>query len=182
MKPYDSRALYSYVVSADSGFAPNPFGDYCTLACCKPQIRQHARIGDWVVGTGSKRTVDNDKLVYAMKISEKASFDAYSKDQRFQYKIPRFVSVEERGDNIYQKDKNGAWIQRPSYYHNTEKQKAIDLSGKFVLISECFFYFGAKAAPIPECFFGLIKKGPGHKRLLGEQVDEFRYMAAREPC
>jgi len=172
VKQNDHIALYSYVVSTDSGFAPNPFGNYCTLGCCKPQIRKHARVEDWVVGTGPK-PVGNDKLVYAMKITEKVIFEDYSKDLRFQYKIPRSVAVEERGDNIYWKDKNGEWIQRPSYYHNTEKQKAIDLSGKNVLISDCFFYFGANATPIPERFFGLIKKGPGHKRLLGQQVDEF---------
>lgn len=33
-------ALYSYVVSSDSGFAPNPFFGVCTLACCKPAIRR----------------------------------------------------------------------------------------------------------------------------------------------
>lgn len=32
--------LYSYVVSTDSGFAPNPFFGVCTLACCKPAIRR----------------------------------------------------------------------------------------------------------------------------------------------
>jgi hypothetical protein len=173
VKQNDPTALYSYVVRTDSGFAPNPFGNYCTLVCCKPLIRKHARIEDWVVGTGSKRTVGNDKLVYAMKITEKALFEDYSKDPRFQYKIPRGVAVGERGDNIYWKDKNDEWIQRPSYYHNTEKQKAIDLSGKNVLISDCFFYFGANAALIPKRFSGFIKKGPGHKRLSGQPVDEF---------
>lgn len=173
MQPDDPIALYSYVVRTDSGFAPNPFGNYCTLACCKPLIRKHARIEDWVVGTGSKRTVGNDKLVYAMKITEKVLFEDYSKDLRFKYKIPRVVAVEERGDNIYCKDENGEWIQRPSYYHNTEKQKAIDLSGTSVLISDCFFYFGANAALIPERFSSFIKKGPGHKRLSGQPVNEF---------
>ena len=72
-----------------SGFAPNPFGHFCTLACCKPLIRKHAAIGGWVVGTGSKRTVGSDKLVYAMKVTENVSFNKYAQDPRFQYKIPR---------------------------------------------------------------------------------------------
>ena len=47
------RSLFSYVVRYDSGFAPNPFHGFCTLATCKPGIRAHANVGDWVVGTAS---------------------------------------------------------------------------------------------------------------------------------
>jgi hypothetical protein len=54
MSSNEISSLYSYVVRSDSGFAPNPFGEYCTLACCKPQIRKRARVGDWIVGCGSK--------------------------------------------------------------------------------------------------------------------------------
>ena len=43
--------LFSYTVDTDSGFAPNPFGGICTLACCKPKIRQSANVQDWVIGT-----------------------------------------------------------------------------------------------------------------------------------
>ncbi|MGB8310859.1 MAG: hypothetical protein WCE81_03220 [Halobacteriota archaeon] len=45
MSEENTSSLYSYVVRTDSGFAPNPFGGYCTLAylpdweekssCCK---------------------------------------------------------------------------------------------------------------------------------------------------
>ena len=42
--------LYSYVITRDYGFAPNPFWNICTLATCKPQIREHALKGDWVAG------------------------------------------------------------------------------------------------------------------------------------
>lgn len=31
---------YEYVMTNDSGFAPNPFHGACTLACCKPKIRK----------------------------------------------------------------------------------------------------------------------------------------------
>jgi hypothetical protein len=40
--------IYSYVVRYDSGFAPNPFYGYCTLATCKPDIRRGAEVGDLV--------------------------------------------------------------------------------------------------------------------------------------
>lgn len=45
--------LYVYVVTHDTGFAPNPFHGYCTLATCKPHIRGRAEAGDWVIGLGS---------------------------------------------------------------------------------------------------------------------------------
>ena len=31
---------YSYIITRDYGFAPNPFGGVCTLATCKPKIRK----------------------------------------------------------------------------------------------------------------------------------------------
>lgn len=32
--------LYAYIMTYDTGFAPNPFFGICTLACCKPKMRQ----------------------------------------------------------------------------------------------------------------------------------------------
>jgi len=43
-------SVFSYVVKNDGGFAPNPFHGSCTLACCKPKIRNVASAGDIVVG------------------------------------------------------------------------------------------------------------------------------------
>lgn len=45
--------LFSYIVARDYGFAPNPFPPYCTLATCKPGIRNSAQKGDWIIGLGS---------------------------------------------------------------------------------------------------------------------------------
>lgn len=87
--------LYSYVMVSDSGFAPNPFDGFCTLACCKPIIRRNALADDWVVGTGSKLTVGNEKLVHAMEVAEKMDFDSYYCDKRFHNRL----------DNIYFKNK-----------------------------------------------------------------------------
>lgn len=47
--------LYSYCIPCDDGAAPNPFEGVCTLVICKPRIRLTAEVGDWIVGTGSKR-------------------------------------------------------------------------------------------------------------------------------
>ena len=42
--------LFSYKLTNDSGFAPNPFGRVMTLATCKPKIRQSKIPGDWIAG------------------------------------------------------------------------------------------------------------------------------------
>ncbi len=170
--------IYSYVVRYDSGFAPNPFGEYCTLATCKPRIRKKIKIGDWVVGTGSVEYVGNIKLIYAMKVEEKISFDQYDRDKRFSYKIPTWFSsdkIKKVGDNIYFKDPKGVYYQRPSNHSNrdgseNEELKQHDLSGEFVLISKLFCYFGKKAVEIPKKIQDIIKKGPGHKCTFPENL------------
>ncbi len=65
----NSMRLHSYVVARDYGFAPNPFFGVCTLATCKPKIRSVAEVGDWVVGTGSKRRGRDKHIVYAMRVA-----------------------------------------------------------------------------------------------------------------
>jgi hypothetical protein len=171
MSEKSASSLYSYVVRSDSGFAPNPFGEYCTLACCKPQIRRHASVGDWVVGSGSKRTVGNEKMVYAMRITEKLSFDEYANNPRFRYKVPSKGIIQERGDNIYFRDSNGDWKQRPSYHK--EKQMEADLRGEYVLVSDDFFYFGANAVLVPERFRGLMSTGRWYRHVFGSEATDF---------
>ena len=56
--------IYSYVLRYDDGAAPNPFWDLCTLTICKPGIRKGALVGDWVLGTGSKRAKCNDGQIH----------------------------------------------------------------------------------------------------------------------
>ena len=60
--------IYSYIVNHDTGFAPNPFYGYCTLANCKPKIRKTAEIGDLIFGLSCKAR--NNYLIYAMKVME----------------------------------------------------------------------------------------------------------------
>ena len=42
--------LYSYKMSHDNRFAPNPLFGVLTLATCKPQLRKNAKVGDWIAG------------------------------------------------------------------------------------------------------------------------------------
>ena len=66
------------MIDHDFGLAPNPFGQYCTIAVCKPNLRKskNLKIGDWIIGTGSKSLEKSSgiksvsKLIYAMKLTE----------------------------------------------------------------------------------------------------------------
>jgi len=148
---------FSYVIPRDYGFAPNPFGDYCTLATCKPNIRNKANIGDWVIGTGSAKYRNiSGKLIYAMRIDEKLTFDDYWNDLRFRYKKPIFNGSLKQtyGDNIYHSD-NAIWIQENSHHSLPDgsenlKNKERDLKSNYVLISEYFLYFGKDAIDFPQ--------------------------------
>jgi hypothetical protein len=161
---------YSYVVTSDSGFAPNPLWGYCTLATCKPKIRRVAKKDDWAIGTGSVKNVGNCRLIYAMKITEVMKLEDYGEENRFFNKIPSKGIKKEKGDNIYYRDRNGIIRQRfPSMHSYPEREnlklRERDLKGKNVLISEAgnFYYFGKVAPKIPENLLCLVKKGPNHK-------------------
>ena len=149
--------LYVYVVTHDNGFAPNPFHGYCTLATCKPQVRERAEIGDWVLGVGSTQNSQAGKLLYAMRVEEAMSFDDYWADTRFQNKKPNPSGIEESrcGDNVYHRHPDsGDWIQAPSYHSlgngcPNPRFVASDTKSRRVLISEHFAYYGQSAIEIP---------------------------------
>lgn len=183
--------LFSYVVSRDYGFAPNPFYGICTLATCKPRIRKAVAVGDCVIGTGSKAQCREGSLVYVMLISEVMTFNEYWIDPRFRRKRPNLKgSVKQAfGDNIYFKDNDGLWHQQDSHHsypggrwnrHNIRH----DTSADRVLIGEEYVYWGRKGPKIPERFRDfdgkdICKSGPGHKcifptRLVEEFIQWFR--------
>ncbi|MDW3190943.1 MAG: hypothetical protein R8G66_01175 [Cytophagales bacterium] len=162
--------FFSYVIEHDYGLAPNPFGGYCTLAVCKPGIRgnKNLEIGDWVIGTGSKKIKRINHLIYAMKVSEKMTFDEYWSDERFQYKRPiqNGSLVQVYGDNFYHTDEQtGHWIQETSAHSkvNGTKHTKTDTSSNTVLISNYFYYLGDNSILIPEEYAEIIKSGPGMK-------------------
>jgi hypothetical protein len=93
----------------DDGAAPNAFFGYWTLVVCKPAIRRTARIGDWIVGTGSRHVAErdfSDQLVYAMHVTDKVSmadYDAFVKGH-CPGKVPELRSRSWRrwlGDALY---------------------------------------------------------------------------------
>lgn len=175
--------FYSYVITSDNGFAPNPFYGYCTLATCKPAIRRKAEIGDWLIGTGSVENVGNDRLIYAMEVTDKISLEDYSEDKRFAKKIPAKGAKRNVGDNIYYRDTDGTIRQRFPSAHSYEdrenpKTKKHDWSGRNVLISKSgsYYYFGRGALRLPKELQCLVKKGPAHKCNFQNEVTE-RFLA-----
>src|SRR5260221_12084613 len=70
--------LFSYVVDHDYGYAPCPFGGFCTLAKCKygskkRNIVEMAEEGDWIAGTGGAdlgKSAGQGKLIYAIRVDE----------------------------------------------------------------------------------------------------------------
>lgn len=149
--------LYIYVIARDFGFAPNPFHGICTLATCKPRIRNTARIGDWVIGVGGSNLKASGRCILAMKISQKITFNEYWDSEEFQCKKPVRNGTKKTmvGDNIYFESEKGVWHQAHS--HHSMKDGSVneynlkrDTSSKYVLISNHFYYFGRSAPIIPE--------------------------------
>ncbi|HET7234087.1 MAG TPA: hypothetical protein VFJ16_29005 [Longimicrobium sp.] len=157
--------LYSYVVKADSGFAPNPFGGWCTLAACTPN-RMGARLepGDWLMGNSDK--AHGQRLVYAMRVSEVREFDHYFHDPRFAYKKPRPRGdwKNRRGDNIYFIGASGSYEQAFTFAHREPHYLEKDTRHPRVFISDHFYYFGEKAPDIPAEFGELIRDRQGCRK------------------
>ena len=149
--------LYTYAITRDFGFAPNPFHGVCTLATCKPRIRKAAKVGDWVlgVGGGGLKSVSR-KCIFLMKVSEKMCFQEYWEDSRFSLKKPsrNGSQVQMLGDNIYHKDDGCEWVQEDSHHSNSDGTiNSVNLTrdtGRCdqVLISDHYFYFGGGAVSV----------------------------------
>ena len=176
--------IYSYVLVRDYGFAPNPFPPACTLATCKPAIRYSAKVGDWVIGFGSARkgSAFANKLIYAMKIDEKCTFDEYYDNPLYRYKKPIMNGslVQKYGDNIYHRDSNGNWLQDNSHHKNKDgtvnyQNLERDTKRINVLISHCYWYYGKDAISIPNEFTEVIHHGIGHKATFNETLENGFY-------
>jgi hypothetical protein len=166
--------LHSYVVTHDTGFSPNPFWGWCTLANCKPVIRRTAEIGDWIVGLSPK--ANGNRLIYAMKVEEIVPYGEYYHDSRFAAKIPDYSIrkvLYECGDNIYKPLPNGDFRQLQSRHsdgaNENREKKAGDFRGKNALISKTFYYLGSRPLDLPEDLDDL-KVGRAHKNRFSPDI------------
>lgn len=135
--------------------------------------------GDWVVGLTPK-AAGND-IVYFMQVDDVVeSFDDYWSDRRFGAKKPTYAGGlrEKCGDNIYEPQASGGGYRQLRSMHSNgdsedEENKARDLRGKRILVSETFAYLGSKALPLPTRFQSLIV-GIGYRsRFSDDLIAEF---------
>lgn len=145
MRHQDGRkpTLFSYVVDHDLGFAPNPYGSYCTLVHCKfggktghRNVVELAGEGDWVMGTGGRGrdSAGHGRVIYLMRVDRKLPFSDYLSDARFQGRS----DCEDFGSD-----------------------------NEFALVSRKFFYFGHNALPVSdlprELAENIAKRGAGFR-------------------
>jgi len=161
----NKTTLYSYCIPVDDGAAPNPYWGICTLAICKPVIRRTAKPGDWIVATGSTTYSLQNKVVYAMQVTDVKTFNEYNTycEKSLQNKIPDLTSKDIRiraGDCIYY-NKDGKLKQRNGAHNKANIP--VDKRGKNVLLSEHFYYFGKEAVKLPNDLLSIVKQGQGHR-------------------
>lgn len=158
---------FSYIITRDFGFAPNPFQGILTLATCKPKIRKSALVGDYLIGNSPKAS--GNKLIYMAKVEEITTFDNYWMDSRYQNKKPTMNGSFKTlyGDNIYHHE-GGKWNQADS--HHSKENGLVNLANldrdtgttDKVLICPKFFYFGASMIDIAQHFPNCVHYGIGH--------------------
>lgn len=141
---------YAYIVPIDDGAAPNPYGGMCTLAICKPNLRKIAQVDDWVFGFSHNK--ERLCLIYAMKITEVLSMEAYDAftKESLNIKIPNMKSNDIRyhmGDSVYDFGLDTITLREGVHSRCT---KEMDLAGKNVLMSNQFYYFGSKSIELPK--------------------------------
>jgi hypothetical protein len=163
--------IYSYVVEHDLGFAPNPFHGVCSLACCKPQIRKVAKVGDYVIGTGAALPKLTGHLTFWMRVEKIILFDEYWADRKFRRKKPVMSGTNflRYGDNIYHRDANGNFQQEYSFHSLEDGSLSVgDLNRDTgttdrVLLGHEFAFWGRSGIKLPEQLTCFVKKGPSHK-------------------
>jgi len=157
--------IYAYLVPVDDGAAPNPYGGVCTLAICKPNLRKIAKQGDWLVGLDSK-----SQLIYTMEITTvmiMKEYDTYTKEN-LPIKIPNKTSKnieEQMGDSVYDFSNDEIKL-RPSVHSCCTKE--MDLAGKNVLLSTCFYYFGDQVKTLPKEFENIVNLDMDFLKLTNE--------------
>ena len=165
--------IWVYKVKRDYGFAPNPFHGVCTLACCKPMIRKYAKLGDWVIGAGSKEINLLGKVIYAMVVEEDMTFDEYWNHEDYQIKKAVLEGTKKMmyGDNIYHKDPaSGNYLQENSHHSHEDgstneknlRQDTHDTDR--ILISRKYIYFGGDAKKPPNHIDSQCEKGFPRKK------------------
>ncbi|MFU2325627.1 hypothetical protein [Pseudomonas sp. NFX98] len=135
--------LLKYVMTHDSGLAPNPYFGVCSLALCTPNhMNANLERGDWIVGHTSKAT--GHRLVYAMRLTRVLDMNEYFSQFPEKHPSPYGTVEQQHGDNMYFRE-DGRWRRLPSAEHNSVDSFQQD-QGRKVYLAEGenrFWYFGA---------------------------------------
>jgi hypothetical protein len=148
-----------------------------------PVIRRTARQGDWLIGMGGRDLKATGRCIYAMRVTGEMTFNQYWQADRFIGKRPvrngsRKTMV---GDNVYRTDpKTGEWLQENCVHSQPSGEQDLpntlhDTGTDRVLISEEFYYFGAKAPEVPARLLDQIgyRNGRGHRVYQKEDCRKF---------
>lgn len=107
-------------------------------------------------GTGSRRYGRHRNLVFAMRVSEVMTYNAYWMDNRFQVKKPNLSGSNKLayGDNIYFRSDEGIWHQANSHHSHPDgspNRANIDNDTQTdrILVSDDFAYWGGVGPEIP---------------------------------
>ena len=172
-----------------TGFAPNPFDGYMTLACCKPMIRKKGivDVGDWIVGVGSKtmeangegdrRAYDN-KIIYAMKVCCLIPWTEYYQKCK---ELKLFTKIHESGTTF---DKYGDCIYKwkeasddLSFTSKYEQDEFVKYATNFDFIPNIFH--SAKQAAHDLCGEYIIVGCPEHSYFLGNECIEWAPISSK---
>ena len=152
--------VYTYVVAQDYGFAPKPFHGACTLATCKPGIRERANVGDYIIGVGCAKRRRSGHLVYFMHVDDLTTYCKYWNDPRFRSKRPNLhgSKMQAFGDNIYHRDSRTRTWRQANSHHSLRNGRPNplnvehDTKSSNVLISFDFAFWGGEGPVIPNRF------------------------------
>lgn len=178
--------IFSYTIDHDRGLAPNPFHGICSLAVCKPEIRNAARRDDYVVGTSSynkRKKGIGGRAIFVMRVTDRICFDEYYREAQYARKRANMAGSRKYrcGDAIYHHDPvTGGWVQDDSLHR--QKNGQVSLANLRVdtgrtdrlLLSTDFVYWGANAPFLPPHLNMFGAYGVRTKRYFSEkEVNDF---------
>lgn len=128
--------VYFYKLTTDNGGAPHVRDGLLSLAICKPMIRRSAEPGDLILGFAANGLWDDNRLIYAARITETVRDGAYFS--------PAFAH---RGDCIYERRGDRfVWREGADYHGPADLPHDLgdvpDYPRANVLLSSAFRYFG----------------------------------------
>lgn len=140
--------FYLYKMTTDDGGAPCVRDATLSLAICKPMIRSAAPEGGMLLGFAANELSDDNRLIYAAKITKRVSGKEYYSDGRY----------ADRADCIYRATREGFSRRHGAKFHPSADDLTHDLGTPpdfrraWVLLSEGFENFRYFATTRPEYY------------------------------